>query len=328
MIRATPSRSRAPSTKVDREALLAHPAGDPDEDREEQERRGHLGEPPPQRRQADAEVLPRDDAVDHHGEREEEQHQHGLLGARERAAALLGRAEARLVLRLHGVDERPARVGLDAVGVAHHEDDPDDRPDDQDDEPADQTLADRRAGEVRCDAGRERIDRRAEHADPAAEQQDRRADERVVARRDHHRDDQRVEGEALLGHPVGGAAEGEHGHEDRDHPPLATLEPADDPGDAALDRAGLHRDAEEPADHEDEQRDVDRPEQLAGVPDADAAVLGALDAVQPVDRGHQRVDDDPLRGRLDLVVRARDRLAVRGRARTCRPGSGRSGTPR
>ena len=137
------------------------------------------------------------------------------------------------------------------------------------------------------------------------------ADERVVARGDHDRDDQRVEREALLGHPEGRAAEREHGHQDRDHPALAALEAGDDPGDAALDRAGLHRHAEEPADDEDEQRDVDGAEQLARVPDADAAVLGALDAVQAVDRRHQRVDDDPLRGRLDLVVRARDRLAVR-----------------
>ena len=63
MIRATPSRSRAPSTNVVGELALAHPADDADDDREQEERRGHLREPPPQRGQADAEVLPRDDAV-------------------------------------------------------------------------------------------------------------------------------------------------------------------------------------------------------------------------------------------------------------------------
>ena len=43
---------------------------------------------------------------------------------------------------------------------------------------------------------------------------------------------------------------------------------------------------------------------------ADRAV-GALDAVQAVDRRGQRVDDDPRRVLPDRVVRARDRRAVR-----------------
>ena len=90
--------------------------------------------------------------------------------------------------------------------------------------------------------------------------------------------------------------------------------------DAGLDRAGLHRDAEEPADHEDEQRDVDRAEQLAGLKTLMLPSSASLDAVQAVDRRHQRVDEDPLRGRLDLVVRAGDRRAVRRRARTCPAG--------
>jgi hypothetical protein len=136
------------------------------------------------------------------------------------------------------------------------------------------------------------------------------AGHRVVAGGDHHRDDQEVEREALLGHPVGRPAEGEDGHQDRDHQLLAAAQPLDDPADPRLDRAGLHRDGEEAADHEDEQGDVDRPEEEPGVVVGDVAV-GVLDAVQAVDRRGQRVADDPGRVLFDSVIRARDRRAVR-----------------
>ena len=86
-------------------------------------------------------------------------------------------------------------------------------------------------------------------------------------------------------------------------------EPLDEPADPGLDRPGLHRHAEEAADHEDEQRDVDRAEQRPGVVVVDVPGL-VLDAVQAVDRGRERVDEDPRRLRVDLVVRPGDRLAV------------------
>ena len=83
MISATPSRSRAPSTNVVVKSASPIRADDPDEDREEQERRRHLGEPPPQGgHRRDAEVLPRDDPEDHDHEREEEQDEHAPSGAR------------------------------------------------------------------------------------------------------------------------------------------------------------------------------------------------------------------------------------------------------
>ena len=69
----------------------------------------------------------------------------------------------------------------------------------------------------------------------------------------------------------------------------------DEQGDAGLDRAGLHRDADEAADDEDEQGDVDGAEQLAAVEDVDVAGRRILDAVQAVDRRVERVDEDPLR---------------------------------
>ncbi len=67
---------------------LLHPRDHADEDREQEERGGHLGEPPPQGRDGDPEVLPRDDAVDHHREGEEEQGEHRLLPPRERRVRL------------------------------------------------------------------------------------------------------------------------------------------------------------------------------------------------------------------------------------------------
>ena len=88
-----------------------------------------------------------------------------------------------------------------------------------------------------------------------------RAGQRVVPGGDHHGDDQHVERQALLGHAEGGPAEGEHDHEDRDHPALPAVQARDQQGDAGLDRAGLHGDADEAADDEDEQRDVDGAEQ-------------------------------------------------------------------
>ena len=57
-----------------------------------------------------------------------------------------------------------------------------------------------------------------ERPDPAAEQDDRGARQRVVAGGDQHRDHERVEGEALLGHPVRRAAEREDAHQRGDHP--------------------------------------------------------------------------------------------------------------
>ena len=45
--------------------------------------------------------------------------------------------------------------------------------------------------------------------------------------------------------------------------PLAAPQPLDDAGDAGLDGAGLHGHAQEAADDQDEQRDVDGAEQVA-----------------------------------------------------------------
>ena len=180
MMRATPSRSRAPSTnepvRSDSESPPAMPTNG------EEEKGGHLREPPPERGNRDAEVLPGDHAVDHGHEGEEEEPENDLVAPGEGSelrSGLLAGEEARLVLRLLRVHERLRRIGADLLGVAHHEDDADDQPDDEE-EPEHKTLGDRDACKPGGDAGGERVDRRAEHPDARAEEEHGGADEGVV----------------------------------------------------------------------------------------------------------------------------------------------------
>ena len=199
-------------------------------------------------------------------------------------------------------------VALDPIGVPQDEEDADGEPDHEHHQSEHETVADRHAGEPRRDPGGERVDRRAVGADPAPEQDDGGAGHRVVPGCDHHGDDQGVERQALLCHPVRRPAEREDAHQDRDHPPLLAPEPADEAGDPGLDGPGLHRDAEEPADDDDEQGHVDGTEQDAGVVVADVA-LRVLDAVHAVDRGGEGVHQDAGRVRRNLVVGAWDGAA-------------------
>ncbi len=60
---------------------------------------------------------------------------------------------------------------------------------------------------------------------PQPEEEDRGANERVVARGDHHRDDEDVERETLLSHAVGRPTDGEDDHEDRDEEALPAPQP-------------------------------------------------------------------------------------------------------
>ena len=98
MMSATPSRSRAPSTNEPVRSVLREPADDADEDGEEEEGGGHLREPPPERWDRDAEVLPGDDAVDHGHEGEEEEHEDDFVppgeGPELRSGFLAGRKRA------------------------------------------------------------------------------------------------------------------------------------------------------------------------------------------------------------------------------------------
>ena len=80
---------------------------------------------------------------------------------------------------------------------------------------------------------------------------------RVVAGPDEDRQHDRVEGEALLGHAVAGAAGGEGRHQDRDHPDLPALQRRQQPANPGIDRPGLGHHRQEPADDQHEDRHVD-----------------------------------------------------------------------
>ena len=157
----------------------------------------------------DPEVLPGDDPYIITPKAKREDDEDHLVRAREDDGAVLALgAEMRFVLGLHVVNHRLRWIPLDAIGVAEDEEDPDGQADEQDHEPPDEAVADRDVGEPRRDAGRERIDGRAERAVPhPSSDHHPGAGQRVVAGSDQHGDDERVEGEALLRHAVGRAAE-------------------------------------------------------------------------------------------------------------------------
>ena len=294
-----------------RQVELGETPDDADDDAEQEERRRHLGEPPPQGRHPDAEVLPGDDAVHHHAEGQPEHGQDRLVLAGHHPKGTRARSGAEVCLvRLASVSHnRSGGVRLHSICVAEDKDDADREPYDQHHQPQDESLADGRAGEARRDPGGEGVDRRSVGADPATDQDDSGSGEGVVPGRDHDRDDERVEGEALLRHAVRRAAESEDSHQDRDHPTLASTQTGDQSADPALDGAGPHRHPQEAADDDDEQRNVDGPEQYSGVVVADVALV-VLDAVQAVDRSGQRVGQDARRVRVDRVVGAGDRCAL------------------
>ncbi len=271
----------------------------------------HLGEPPPEGRYVDTKVGPGDDAVHHDEESQKEEHQYDLLLAGQRCIhlAAITRKELRFVGFLHVVNQRFARILAYPLGVAHDPEDANRRPNDEHDESTGEAIGNRSIREPGCNTGRERIDGRTQHADAGAEQEDGGARERVVSRRDHHRHDERIEGEGLLGHPIRGAAKGEHDHEDRDHQFFPALERAHQAVDPGVDRTGLHRDAQKAADDDDEQGDVDCSIELAVVERVDVAGL-ILDAVHPLDGRSKGIAHDSRRIGVDLVVGTWNRRAL------------------
>ena len=149
MMSATPSRSRAPFTKESVKAPF-YARQHADDDGEEQERRGHLREPPSGWRSGDAQVRPRDDAHHHRDEGEEERHQDRLVATRQRppaataspgASSTDGSASPRPTGAFTR-EERRARVRPDASGIAHHPPDADGEARDEDDDPADEPIHD------------------------------------------------------------------------------------------------------------------------------------------------------------------------------------------
>jgi hypothetical protein len=188
--------------------------------------------------------------------------------------------------------DRGARVRPDLLGVAHHVGDAGQPAESQDDEAEREALGERHAGGVGRDDGGEGIDGRAQRADAGPDHDDRNAGHRVVAGGDHHRDEQRIEGEGLLGHAIGRPAQREQRHQDRDHPLLASLERDHGAADAGVDRAGARHQPEKGADEQHEQGDVGR------------AGLVAVRIVEARNRRHEP-RDRALGVGLDPVVGAR-----------------------
>ncbi len=161
-------------------------------------------------------------------------------------------------------------------------------------DPQNQPVREGDAGRIRCNHRGEGVEGRTERADACSQHDHRHAGQRIVAGTDHHRQDDRIEGEALLGHAVAGAAGREGGHEDRDHPDFAALKLLEQPSDAGVDRPGLGHDGEEAADDEHEDRDIH------GIGHVGRRI------VEPGDRRHEH-GDESLRAGLDEGESAGDR---------------------
>jgi hypothetical protein len=82
---------------------------------------------------------------------------------------------------------------------------------------------------------------------------------------DDDRQDDRVEPQRLLGHPVGGPADGEDRHQDQDQQQATLAEPVGDPPDPRIQRSGFDGDGYERADRQDEEEHLDRAGQVPAV---------------------------------------------------------------
>ena len=158
---------------------------------------------------------------------------------------------------LHGENGR-ALVGLDLLGIAHHEedgnrgrDDPEDRAEADDDGLVD--LNAHTAQRVHRGTDGERIHRGAKAAAASAQKDRRGAHERIEAGSHHGGGKQRVERNGLLAHTIGGTTEREDDHENGDDGELVALELLNEHSDAVIEGAGLGHHTEEAAqDHHEE----------------------------------------------------------------------------
>src|SRR5262249_52757401 len=94
----------------------------------------------------------------------------------------------------------------------------------------------------------------------------------------------------------------EDDHQDRNQQVPASTKALDRHIDAGVDGTGLHGDAEEPANDQDEQGNVDGAVQEAGIVGANLLRCLVLDPVHAVDRRLEGVLEQPLRILIDAVV--------------------------
>ena len=259
------------------------------------------------RLQGGTEVPPRDHREDHQAERQPEDPQHGLLPAGHRHGRP-GRCTGRGIVSFGGGNHRPGRIGLDPPGIPQHIQHGDSGTDGVHDQPQPDAVAQRDARGVRGHPGRERVHRRGQRPHSRADHDDPDPHQPVVTQADDDRQDDRVKSQRLLGHPVGGPADGEDHHQDHDQQQPALAEPVGDPPDSCIQRPGLDGDGDERADRQDEEEHLDRAGQIP-------AVVRPRIARRGDDLGRHLLSRHGPAGRLALLeeigVRIRDNLGRR-----------------
>ena len=149
-------------------------------------------------------------------------------------------------------------VGLDLLGIVHHEDDRHnggDKPQDAAEADDDGLVhGDVNAGQsVDGSTDSERVNRGAQAAAASAEQDGSGADHGVEASGHHGSGKQGVEGNGLLAHTIGGTTEGEDEHQHRNEHDLVALKLLHQNGNAVVQSAGLgHHTEEATQDHNEE----------------------------------------------------------------------------
>ena len=164
------------------------------------------------------------------------------------------------VLELLHREDGGALVGLDLLGIVHHEDDghgggnnPQDGTEADDDGLIHGNV---NAGQsVDGSADGERVNRGTEAAAASAEQDGSGADHRVEASSHHGSGEQGVEGNGLLAHTIGGTTEGEDEHQHGNEHDLVALKLLHQNSNAVVQGAGLGHHAEEAAEDHNEETD-------------------------------------------------------------------------
>ena len=194
--------------------LLPHVVDEADDDAAHQEQGAELREPPAQNRQGQAHLVKGNHAVNHHQEGQgEDGHDHLPPGGK-----LHGPLHVGLDFSRAHAHYGPGRVPLHPGGVGH--DKPNGRPlkDNPLDGPEEDPLSQRHPGEPRRDARGEGVDGGADDSRPGSQKDNGNAHHGVIARRQKNGNQQGKEGHGLFPHAVGGAAQAEGDHQNRDEP--------------------------------------------------------------------------------------------------------------